>query len=171
MRHTELDNRKNGYDNAPRVRITNEDLARKVLEVRASLLAHETRRTFRERNERVNALMDSGVSFRYLAHGRYCDQAACPIVCVGTSRDTGKQCKRPIDTDRDCASGYPLYPTLRGLCTLHTLYGYNEITTGRPVMTPAMREKRDQEIKEINFVWTEYLEFSDYGDFDYSCWE
>ena len=171
MRHTELDDRKNGHSNTPRVLMNSEELTRKVLEVRADQTAHETRRVFRERNERVNALIDSHVSFRYLAHGRYCNQTTCPIVCVGTNRDTLKQCKRPIDTNQDCVSGYPWYPTMRGLCTLHTLYEYNEITTGQPVLTPAMREKRDQEIKEVNFVWTEYLEFSEYGDFDYSCWE
>ena len=26
-------------------------------------------------------------------------------------------------------------------------------------------------IYEVNFVWTEYLDLSEYGDFDYSCWE
>ena len=34
---------------------------------------------------------------------------------------------------------------------------------------------KDQEtmasIYEVNFVWTEYLDLSEYGDFDYSCWE
>ena len=132
MRHTDLDDRKTGYSNTPRVLMNSEDLARKVLEVRANQTAHETRRTFRERNERVNALIDSGVSFRYLEHGRYCDQTTCPIVCVGTDRDTLKQCKRPIDSNQDCVGGYPLYPTMRGLCDHHQMITYNEHVDASP---------------------------------------
>jgi len=53
-----------------------------------------------------------------------------------------KQCKRPIDTNLDCVSGYPLYPSMRGLCDLHQTYEYIELTTGQLRAVDARRRYR-----------------------------